>query len=34
MSSRIGVLLGVRFIDIGHNTTNSIAPVLAVNMVY
>jgi hypothetical protein len=34
MSSRIGVLLGVRFIDIGHNTTHSISPALAVNMVY
>ena len=34
MSSRVGVLLGVRFIDIGHNTTNSISPALAVNMVY
>lgn len=34
MSARIGVLLGVRFIDIGHNTTHSISPALAVNMVY
>jgi len=34
MSSRIGVLLGVRFIDIGRNTTHSVSPALAVNMVY
>ena len=34
MNARIGVLLGVRFIDIGRNTTHSISPALAVNMVY
>ena len=34
MSSRIGVLLGVRFIEIGRNTTHSVSPALAVNMVY
>lgn len=34
MSSRVGVLLGVRFIEIGHNTTHSVSPALAVNMVY
>lgn len=34
LSSRIGVIAGARFIEIGHNTTNSIAPVMAVNMVY
>jgi hypothetical protein len=34
MNSRIGVLIGVRFIEIGRNTTHSVAPVLALNMVY
>jgi hypothetical protein len=34
MNSSIGVLLGVRLIEIGHNTTNSVTPALAVNMVY
>ncbi len=34
MNSRIGVLLGVRLIEIGHNTTNSVTPALALNMVY
>jgi hypothetical protein len=34
MNSRIGVLLGVRLIEIGHNTTHSVTPALAVNMVY
>jgi Putative MetA-pathway of phenol degradation len=33
-SSRIGVLLGVRIIQIGRNTSSSITPAVAVNMVY
>jgi hypothetical protein len=34
MNSRIGVILGARIIEIGRNTTHSVAPVMAVNMVY
>jgi hypothetical protein len=34
MNSRIGVLLGVRFIEFGRNTTHSVSPALALNMVY
>ncbi|HZS59161.1 MAG TPA: hypothetical protein VFA43_07825 [Gemmatimonadaceae bacterium] len=34
LNARIGVIVGARIVDIGHNTTNSIAPVAAVNMVY
>ena len=33
-SAQIGVLLGVRVIPIGRNTTSSILPVLALNMVF
>ena len=33
-SSRIGVLLGVRVIHIGSNTTSTITPALALNMVF
>lgn len=33
-TSRIGVLLGVRIIQIGHNTTATITPAIALNMVF
>jgi hypothetical protein len=33
-SSRIGTLLGVRIIEIGRNTTGTITPALALNMVF
>lgn len=33
-SSQIGVLLGVRIIDIGRNTSSSVTPAVAVNMVF
>src|SRR5947208_2010803 len=33
-SSRIGVLLGVRLFAAGRNTTSSVTPALALNMVY
>jgi Putative MetA-pathway of phenol degradation len=33
-SSRMGVLLGVRIIEIGRNTTATITPAIAVNMVF
>jgi Putative MetA-pathway of phenol degradation len=33
-SSRIGALLGVRLIEIGRNTTASVTPALALNMVF
>lgn len=33
-SSQIGVLLGVRIIDIGRNTASSVTPAVAVNMVF
>jgi hypothetical protein len=34
LSSQIGVLLGVRIIDIGRNTSSSVTPAVAVNMVF
>ena len=34
LSSQIGVLLGVRIIDIGRNTASSVTPAVAVNMVF
>ena len=33
-SSRMGVLLGVRIIEIGRNTTATITPAIAINMVF
>jgi Putative MetA-pathway of phenol degradation len=33
-SARVGVLFGVRIIEIGRNTSSSITPAVAVNMVY
>jgi hypothetical protein len=33
-SSRIGVLFGVRIIRIGSNTSSTITPALAINMVF
>ena len=33
-SSRMGVLLGVRIIEIGRNTTATVTPAIAVNMVF
>ncbi len=34
LSSQVGVLLGVRIIDIGRNTASSVTPAVAVNMVF
>ena len=34
LSSQIGVLLRVRIIDIGRNTSSSVTPAVAVNMVF
>ena len=34
LSARIGVLLGLRIIEIGRNTSTSLTPALAVNMVF
>ena len=33
-TSRIGALLGVRIIAIGHNTTATVTPPLALNVVF
>jgi hypothetical protein len=33
-NSRVGLLLGVRFIEIGRNTTASVTPAIALNMVF
>jgi len=33
-SSRMGVLLGVRIIEIGRNTSATITPAIAINMVF
>jgi hypothetical protein len=33
-NSRVGLLLGVRIIDIGRNTTASVTPAIALNMVF
>jgi hypothetical protein len=33
-TSTVGVLLGVRIINIGHNTTASVTPAIALNMVF
>jgi hypothetical protein len=33
-TSRIGALLGVRIIEIGRNTTATITPAIALNMVF
>ena len=33
-SSRMGALLGVRIIEIGRNTTATVTPAIAINMVF